>query len=206
MPAAQTRKHIYNTLSHGLGGCHAVSRHKIPGGCAAGKPAPQARTHNYITPNHGLGGRTISGRRKKNTKQAKDINFDPARCSSRPKIRGLGMVIIITKTNTSPGSKSPAIIEKNDTHDSNQRRKQNSEFYKVVIKDAQNNETDNVSGQLTEQNDKYARHSGGANKSGSSGIGGSSSVTGSSIFSRPWRRRRLGRHQLRQVHRLRNSI
>ena len=66
------------------------------------------------------------------------------------------MVIIITKTNTISGSKSPATTEKTTLTIAINDRKQNSEFYKAVIKDARNNKTGNVSGQLTEQNDKYA--------------------------------------------------
>ena len=62
-PAPRTRMGKI-TPSHGLGGCHAVSRHKIPGGCAADEPAPQTRTHIYITPSHGLGGCHAVSRQK----------------------------------------------------------------------------------------------------------------------------------------------
>ena len=50
------------------------------------------------------------------------------------------------------------------------------------------------------QNNKfysYARHSREESKSRSSAIDGGSSVAGFSVFSRPYRRKRLGRHQLR---------
>ena len=65
-PAPRTRTHSF-TPSHGLGGCHAVSRQKqnIPEGCAAGKPAPRTRTHSF-TPSHGLGGCHAFSRQKQN--------------------------------------------------------------------------------------------------------------------------------------------
>ena len=46
--------------------------------------------------------------------------------------------------------KGPAITEKTTLTIAINERKQNSELYKAVIKDAQNNKTGNVSGQLTE--------------------------------------------------------
>ena len=94
--------------------------------------------------------------------------------------------------------KGPAITEKTTLMIAISGREQNSKFYKAIIKDAQNNKAGNVSGQLTAQNNKYARHSGEARKS-------RSSAAGSIAFGRPCRRGRLSGHQLCQVHRLGNS-